>query len=62
MASCVLDVISVDVANGDYLFKASGSKVKFEGFMKIYEYTNEDEADSITIPELEDNEILEKRK
>lgn len=62
MASCILDVISVDVANGDYLFKASGSKVKFDGFMKIYEYTNEDETDSITIPDLENDEVLESKK
>lgn len=62
MASCVLDVITVDIANGDYLFKASGSKVKFDGFMRVYEYTNEEEENSISMPELDDGEILENKK
>ncbi|NLP29038.1 MAG: type I DNA topoisomerase [Clostridia bacterium] len=62
MASCIMDVISVDVTNGDYLFKASGSKVKFDGFMRIYDYANEEESNSISIPELENDEILEKKK
>jgi DNA topoisomerase-1 len=62
MASCILDTISVDIISGDYLFKASGSKVKFDGFMKVYEYTNEEEENSINIPELEEGEVLEKKK
>ena len=62
MASCILDVISVDIVSGDYLFKASGSKVKFDGFMKVYEYTNEEEENSISMPELQEGEVLENKK
>ncbi|WP_153123668.1 type I DNA topoisomerase [Peribacillus tepidiphilus] len=36
MAPAVLDTISVDLKNGDVLFRANGSKVKFPGFMKVY--------------------------
>ncbi|WP_139904551.1 type I DNA topoisomerase [Clostridium thermarum] len=62
MASCILNTTSVEIVNGDYLFKASGSKVKFDGFMKVYEYTNEEEENSINVPELEEGEVLEKKK
>ncbi|WP_374721892.1 type I DNA topoisomerase [Peribacillus tepidiphilus] len=36
MAPAVLDTMSVDLKNGDVLFRANGSKVKFPGFMKVY--------------------------
>ncbi|MDP4090531.1 MAG: type I DNA topoisomerase [Bacillota bacterium] len=62
MASCVLDTISIDIANGDYVFKTSGSSIKFEGFMKVYEYIIEDEENNSNIPELEEGEVLESKK
>ncbi|GAA0176905.1 type I DNA topoisomerase [Clostridium sediminicola] len=58
MATCILDTISITVNNGDYKFKASGSSTKFQGFMKVYEYTTEDEANSIALPELKELEKL----
>ncbi|RDI47470.1 type I DNA topoisomerase [Falsibacillus pallidus] len=36
MASAVMDTMSVDVSNGDIVFRSNGSKVKFAGFMKVY--------------------------
>lgn len=36
MAPAVLDTMTVDLANGNVLFRATGSKVKFPGFMKVY--------------------------
>ncbi|WP_433749702.1 type I DNA topoisomerase [Falsibacillus pallidus] len=36
MASAVMDTMSVDVSNGDIVFRSNGSKVKFPGFMKVY--------------------------
>ncbi|WP_210469417.1 type I DNA topoisomerase [Sporosarcina sp. 6E9] len=36
MAPAVLDTVRVDLVNGDVRFRATGSQVKFEGFMKVY--------------------------
>jgi len=36
MAPAVLDTMTVDLTNGNVLFRATGSKVKFPGFMKVY--------------------------
>lgn len=58
MASCELNTNSIGILNGDYKFKASGSIISFDGFMKIYEYSNEDDENSVMLPELEENEKL----
>jgi len=58
MASCELNTNSIDILNGDYKFKASGSVISFDGFMKIYEYSNEDDENSVLLPELEEDEEL----
>lgn len=58
MASCELNTNSIDILNGDYKFKASGSIISFDGFMKLYEYTNEEDENSVILPELEENEEL----
>ncbi|GIP52225.1 type I DNA topoisomerase [Paenibacillus vini] len=42
MASAVLDTMSVDIAAGDAIFRAVGSKVRFPGFMKVYVEGNDD--------------------
>ena len=36
MASAVMDTMSIDLQNGPVVFRASGSKIKFPGFMKVY--------------------------
>src|SRR5690606_12107670 len=43
MASAIMDTMSVDIQAGDALFKASGSKIKFPGFMKLYVEGSDDE-------------------
>ena len=58
MASCELDTNSIDILNGEYKFKASGSVISFDGFMKIYEYSNEDDDNSVLLPKLEEDEEL----
>jgi DNA topoisomerase I (EC 5.99.1.2) len=58
MASCELNTHSIDIENGDYKFKASGSVISFDGFMKIYEYSNEEDENSVMLPELKENEEL----
>lgn len=42
MASAILDTMSVDLNNGNVVFRATGSKVKFPGFMKVYVEGNDD--------------------
>ncbi|SFL46569.1 DNA topoisomerase-1 [Paenibacillus sp. 1_12] len=42
MASAVLDTMTVDIAAGDAVFRAAGSKMKFAGFMKVYVEGNDD--------------------
>ncbi|RCX21319.1 DNA topoisomerase I [Fontibacillus phaseoli] len=42
MASAVLDTMSVDIAAGDAIFRAVGSKIRFPGFMKVYVEGNDD--------------------
>ncbi|HSR03017.1 MAG TPA: type I DNA topoisomerase [Proteiniclasticum sp.] len=58
MESCKLNTISLEVLNGDYKFRASGSSVSFDGFMKLYDYANEEEEENTSIPDLEENEKL----
>jgi DNA topoisomerase I len=36
MAPAVMDTMSVDIVNGDVSYRATGSKIKFHGFMKVY--------------------------
>ncbi|MGG7160438.1 type I DNA topoisomerase [Clostridium baratii] len=57
MASCILNTNSITILNGDYKFKASGSTINFDGFMKIYEYAISEE-DETSLPELAEGEVL----
>ncbi|HEY9577499.1 MAG TPA: type I DNA topoisomerase [Pseudobacillus sp.] len=36
MSAAVIDTVSADLLNGEITFRATGSKVKFQGFMKVY--------------------------
>ena len=36
MQAAIMDVTTIDVAAGNYLFRATGSVMKFAGFMKLY--------------------------
>ena len=52
------DTVTVDLLNGDVRFRANGSQVKFQGFMKVYIEGNDDkeeEKDRI-LPPLEKGE------
>lgn len=42
MSSAVMDTMTVDIAVGDAMFRAAGSKVKFPGFMKVYVESNDE--------------------
>ena len=64
MSSALYDTISADIFAGDLLFKANGSKIKFQGFVAVYTEGKDDEAadEDVTIPELEENEQLNLKK
>jgi DNA topoisomerase-1 len=61
MASCVMNATSIDVINNKYLLRATGTDIKFDGFMKVYEYSADEEQNDISLPVLEENEVLIKK-
>lgn len=42
MTSAIMDTMTIDIAAGEAGFRASGSKVRFPGFMKVYVEGNDD--------------------
>lgn len=60
MASCELNTNSIEILNGNYKFKANGSTVKFDGFMKLYEYLTEEDNEDVSLPVLKENDELSK--
>ena len=58
MSSCELSTNSIDIMNGSYKFKASGNTIKFDGFMKIYDYLTEADEEDVVLPELQEGEEL----
>ena len=57
MAAAVFDSMQVNIVNGDYLLKASGSKLIFDGFQKVYNPQMDEDKDSY-LPALEEGENL----
>ena len=71
MASAIFENTTADIKAGDYLFRATDSKIKFPGYLKVYEMENQKEepreGDETTagvkmLPPLEPGEHLEARK
>ncbi|NLD49812.1 MAG: type I DNA topoisomerase [Clostridiaceae bacterium] len=67
MASAVYDTINADIEAGKYIFKASGSSIKFAGFITLYQEGRDEEAgeaddDDTLIPELVEGEELKQKK
>ncbi|MDR1573417.1 MAG: type I DNA topoisomerase [Clostridiales Family XIII bacterium] len=61
MAAAVYDSEAVDIANGDYTFRANGSVLKFDGFLKVYDSAaaaSEDENAEKRLPPLSEGETL----
>ncbi len=64
MANAVYDTLRIEVRAGkDYLFRVSGSVVKFQGFLAIYEETRDedaplDEDEGRILPEVQIGEVL----
>ena len=65
MAAALFDQTVVDVAAGEYGFRATGTVMKFAGFTRVYEEGKDDEAGAkgrVRLPELTEDEALECRK
>jgi DNA topoisomerase-1 len=59
MASAVMDTLSVDIAADGYLFRATGSRVKFPGFVAVYRDVPEDgEGQESWLPDLSMGELV----
>ena len=62
MADCVQDTVSVSITAGNYLFRASGFRVSFDGFTALYEESTDDKQKKETaLPPLEEGQTLKLR-
>ena len=55
MEDSVFDVLNVECKVGDFIFKATGSKMKFDGYTKIYNFT---EREDKILPPIEEGDSL----
>lgn len=59
MEVCVQNTVNADITAGDYLFKASGYSVKFDGFTVLYEEGKDDDsAEGGALPEMKTGDKL----
>lgn len=58
MSSAKFDNLQVEILNGDYTFKTTGSKLLFDGYQRVYKNSADDDKDRI-LPALDEGEILE---
>lgn len=59
MAACVQNTVSVDITAGDYLFKASGYSVDFDGFTVLYVEGKDDEKpEDGSLPKMNKGDVL----
>ncbi len=64
MSSAIYDTVTADILAGRILFRANGSKIKFQGFIAVYTEGQDEENDEAqsSIPDLEENEQLKVKK
>ena len=56
MSDAEFDTVAADIVCGKYTLRASGSKLRFPGFLKVYD--SNDESSEMSIPDLAENEKL----
>ncbi len=61
MTPAIFESVQANIANGDYLFRANGSRLLFDGYQKIYA-TNMDEDTDKILPQLDTGEVLEAKE
>ena len=57
MKPAVFDSVSADINNGDYTFRATGSKLKFDGYLRVYNNTADEDEEKM-LPDLEEGHAL----
>ena len=63
MGDCIQDTVSASITAGDYLFRASGFRVSFDGFTALYEESTDDAKKKETaLPPLEEGQTLKLKK
>ena len=63
MADCIQDTVSASITAGDYLFRASGFRVSFDGFTALYEESTDDTKKKETaLPPQEEGQTLKLKK
>lgn len=63
MADYIQDTVSASITAGDYLFRASGFRVSFDGFTALYEESTDDAKKKETaLPPLEEGQTLKLKK
>ena len=63
MADCIQDTVSASITAEDYLFRASGFRVAFDGFTALYEESTDDAKKKETaLPPLEEGQKLQLKK
>ena len=65
MSAAVMDTMSVDLKNGSVIFRATGSKIKFPGFMKVYVESTDDnteEKKDRLLPDLQEGDKVIKKE
>ena len=63
MADCIQDTVYASITAGDYLFRASGFRVSFDGFTALYEESTDDAKKKETaLPPLEEGQTLKLKK
>jgi len=62
MSPAIYDTVSVKLVSNDNIFKASGSKLRFDGFTKVYETSKEDKEKESDIPILVEGECIKAKE
>ena len=65
MSSAIIDTTSIDIVSGRYLFRATGSVVKFAGYMQLYiegrDEGDGDDASENLLPEINEGDAIKAR-
>ncbi len=62
MSAAEISTVAVETKAGGYIFHSTGSTVKFQGFLAVYEESTDDESTADRehlLPEIEEGELLE---
>ncbi|MEG0912346.1 MAG: type I DNA topoisomerase [Oscillospiraceae bacterium] len=63
MTDQIMDTVTVNIEANDYLFRANGFNVTFEGFTKLYEASTDEKSEAVTaLPVLEQSTVLRKKE